>query len=95
MRVPQRLRVPEPVGDDPPTDPRTWMDPVDVARQELARRMFYQDTPVRSVLDVQYGFSEPALATAQSQFFDELRACERAQPVPYIPLARMACSIQY
>ena len=57
--------------------------------------MFYQDTPVRSVLDVQYGFSEPALATAQSQFFDELRACERAQPVPYIPLARMACSIQY
>ena len=94
-RVPQRLRVPEPVGEDPPTDPRTWLASIDVARQELARRMFYQDSPIRCVLDVDYGFSEACLSHAQDQFFRELRECEQRQTVNYIPLDRMACSIQY
>ena len=95
IKVPQRLRVSEPVGDDPDTDPRTWMRDVDVARQELARRMFYQDTPIRGILEVEYDFDEPSLADAGRQFMAELLLCERAQPVQYIPVARMACSIQY
>ncbi|HCH61829.1 MAG: hypothetical protein CL927_05370 [Deltaproteobacteria bacterium] len=95
IRVPQRLRVPEPVGNDPATDPATWMHAVDVARQELARRMFYQDSPLRSILEVEYDFVEPSLADAKRQFVADLLMCERGQPVPYIPLARMACSIQY
>jgi hypothetical protein len=94
-RVPLRLRVAEPVGKDGPSDPTTWLSEVDVLRQELSRQMFYQDHPVRTLLEVAYGFAEPALQGAEARFFDELKACAAKQAAPFIPLEQMACSIQY
>ena len=94
-RVPQRLRIPLPLGGDPPIPREEWVRPVDLFRQELARRMFYQAWPVRTLLEVEHGFEEPALQDAARDFKDALRACDRAAPKRYIELERIACSIQF
>ena len=94
-KVPQRLRVPLPTGDDAPIPLSEWMRPVDLFRQEVARRLFYEAHTVRSILEVDYQFDAPALRQATSDFHEALRACDRAQPKRYIPLERMACSIQF
>ena len=41
-QVPQRLRVPPPTGGDEAVPLHRWVSRVDLARQELARRLFYQ-----------------------------------------------------
>ncbi len=94
-RVPQRLRVPEPVGNDLPVPPAQWTRRVDLVRQELARRMFYDAHTLRSITEVHYGFTDPAMQRAARDFFEALGACDRAQPRRYLPLDRLACSLQF
>ena len=94
-RVPQRLRVPEPVGNDPEIPRAEWLRPTDIVRQEMARRMFYEAHTVRSILHLDYGFEEPALRAAAEDFRDALRECDRAQPRRYIEVERIACSLQF
>lgn len=94
-KVPQRLRVPPPKGGDTPIAADRWIRPTDVFRQEMARQMFYEAHTVRSILEVDYAFTEPELRTAADDFFDALRACDRAQPQRFIELERIACSIQF
>lgn len=94
-RVPQRLRVDEPTGNDPPVPPEQWLRRVDIARQEMARRMFYEAHTVRRILDVDYGFEDPVLRAVAADFLADLRACDRAQAHRYIDLERIACSLQF
>lgn len=93
--VPQRLRVPPPAGGDAPVPMDQWVRPPDLFRQEMARRMFYEAHTVRSILEVDYGFAEPALKAAAVDLADALRACDRDVPKRFIPLDRIACSIQF
>ena len=94
-QVPQRLRVPPPKGGDPSVPLERWVRAVDIVRQELARRLFYQAHTVRSILEVDYGFAEPELERAVAEFHRELRACDQRQAVRFIPLDRIACSLQF
>jgi hypothetical protein len=94
-RVPQRLRVPPPTGRDAPIPRSAWLFPVDIARQELSRRMFYEAHTVRPLLDVRYAFDEPALAGATGALIDALHACDGRVERRYIPLKRIACSLQF
>lgn len=94
-KIPQRLRVPPPTGDDPPVPFDRWVSGVDIVRQELARQMFYEAHTVRNILEVDYGFSQPELIDAAAQLRDALRRCDREQPNRYIPLERIACSLQF
>jgi len=93
--VPQRLRVPPPTGDDAPIPRDQWIRPVDLARQEMTRRMFYEAHTARAFCDVDYGFTDPDLQQAVGDFRDALRACDREQPVRFVPLDRLACSLQF
>ncbi len=93
--IPQRLRVPVPVGDDAPIPTSEWTRPVDLARQEMARRMFYEAHTVRSILEADYRFGDAGLEEAAARFREALRACDRDQPVRLIPLERIACSLQF
>jgi hypothetical protein len=93
--VPQRLRVPAPQGNDTPVPTDQWVWPTDVFRQEMARRMFYEAHTVRSILDVDYGFAEPALQAAARELTEALRECDRTLPKRFIPLDEIACSIQF
>ena len=93
--VPQRLRVDPPTGDDPPVPFGEWMTPTDVFRQEMARQMFYEARPVRTLLEVRYGFAEAELAAAADALFDALQRCDRSLPQRLLPLERIACSIQF
>ncbi len=70
------------------------MHTADLFRQELARQMFYEATPIRGILDVNYGFEDPTLQAAASDFRADLRRCE-ADQVLRIPLEQIACSIQF
>lgn len=94
-KVPQRLRIDPPVGDDPPVPREQWLHPTDAFRQEMARQMFYEAHTVRALPDVEYGFTEPELVEAAREFFGALRECDRAQPRRFMSLDRMACSIQF
>lgn len=94
-KVPHRLRVDVPVGGDPDTASETWLHPVDIARQELSRRMFYEAHTVRSILEIDYRFDDPSLRSAQDDFLSALRACDAAQPRRYIALEKIACSLQF
>jgi len=93
--VPQRLRVPPPTGDDAPVPTEQWVRPVDLARQEMSRRLFYQAHTVRAFLDVDYGFTDPGMQQAVREFRDALRACDRDQPINFLPLDQIACSLQF
>jgi tellurite resistance protein len=93
--VPQRLRVPPPTGKDARIPPTDWLRGSDIARQEMARRMFYEAHTVRSILEVDYGFTDPEHERAAREFQSELRACDASLPRRYIELARIACSLQF
>jgi hypothetical protein len=94
-RVPQRLRVPPPTGDDQPVPFDRWVSNVDIVRQELARMMFYEAHTVRNILEVDYGFEQAELKAAVVDLHEALRRCDREQPNRYIPLLRIACSLQF
>jgi hypothetical protein len=94
-KVPQRLRVPPPTGDDEPVPLDRWIDGVDIVRQDLARQMFYEAHTVRNILEVDYGFEQPELIAAVAELHEALRRCDRAQPIRYIPLEKIACSLQF
>jgi hypothetical protein len=93
--VPQRLRVAPPTGDDAPIPTDQWVRPTDAFRQEMARRMFYQAHTVRSILEVDYGFEEPALKIAAAELAEALRQCDQRVPKRFIELQKIACSIQF
>jgi hypothetical protein len=93
--VPQRLRVPPPTGNDAPIPTDQWVRATDVFRQEMARRMFYEAHTVRSMTEVDYGFTEAALKAAAADLVDALRRCDENVPRRYLPLERIACSIQF
>jgi hypothetical protein len=93
--VPQRLRVPPPTGNDAAIPTDQWVRPTDGFRQEMARRMFYEAHTVRSILEVDYGFEEPALKAAARDLAEALRECDRHVPRRFIPLENIACSIQF
>jgi hypothetical protein len=46
-------------------------------------------------LEVDYGFESPDLQSAAVELRQSLRACDEAQPRRFIPLDRIACSIQF
>jgi hypothetical protein len=94
-RIPQRLRVPPPTGDDEPVPLDRWISGVDIVRQELARQLFYEAHTVRNILEVDYGFEQPELVAAVAELHEALRRCDRDQPNRYIPLERIACSLQF
>ena len=91
--VPQRLRVPLPTGNDVPIPTDQWVRPTDVFRQEMARRMFYEAHTVRAILEVDYGFGEPALKAAAGDLAEALRRCDRGVPRRFIALEKaiVAC----
>lgn len=93
--VPQRLRVPPPTGSTPDVSATEWLRGSDIARQEMARRMFYEAHTVRSILEVDYGFTDPERKRAARDFQSELRACDAAMPRKFIELSRIACSLQF
>jgi hypothetical protein len=93
--VPHRLRVPPPTGNDPVVPVERWMTRTDLFRQEMARHMFYEAHSVRTILEVDYGFETPELREAAVELEANLRACDEAQPRRFIPLERIACSIQF
>ncbi|HLT36553.1 MAG TPA: hypothetical protein VK034_09710, partial [Enhygromyxa sp.] len=94
-KIPQRLRVPPPTGDDEPVPLDRWISGVDIVRQELARRMFYEAHTVRNIVEVDYGFEQPELIAAVAELHEALRRCDREQPIRYISLERIACSLQF
>ncbi|HVI03706.1 MAG TPA: hypothetical protein VM869_33670, partial [Enhygromyxa sp.] len=94
-KIPQRLRVPPPTGDDDPVPLDRWISGVDIVRQELARQLFYEAHTIRSILEVDYGFEQPELIAAVAELHEALRRCDREQPIRYIPLERIACSLQF
>ncbi|HVU04537.1 MAG TPA: hypothetical protein VHE30_22420 [Polyangiaceae bacterium] len=93
--VPQRLRIPAPTGNDVPIPTDQWVRSTDVFRQEMARRMFYEAHTVRSILEVDYGFETTALRDAAADFAVALRECDGRVPKRFMPLDRIACSIQF
>ena len=94
-KLPQRLRVPPPTGADEPIPLDRWLRGVDIVRQEIARRLFYEAHTVRNILELDYGFEQPELVEAARELHDALRQCDRDQPIRYIPLERIACSLQF
>lgn len=94
-KIPQRLRVPPPTGDDEPVPLDRWVSGVDIVRQELARQLFYEAHTIRSILEVDYGFEQPELVAAVAELHEALRRCDREQPTRYISLDRIACSLQF
>ncbi len=94
-KMPHRLRVPPPTGDDPPVPAEYWTRPTDIFRQEMARQMFYEAHTVRGMLQAEYGFTEPALVGAVSEFHEALRQCDRTQEKRYMELDHIACSLQF
>jgi hypothetical protein len=87
--------LPPPTGDDEPVPFDRWISEVDVVRQELARQMFYEAHTVRNILEVDYGFEQPELRAAVAELHEALQRCDREQRNRYIPLRRIACSLQF
>lgn len=94
-KIPQRLRVPPPTGDDEPVPLARWIRADDIVRQEISRRLFYSAHTVRNILSVDYGFEQPELVAAVQELHAALRECDRRQPIRYIALDDIACSLQF
>jgi hypothetical protein len=57
--------------------------------------MFYEAHTIRAILEVDYGFEEPALKAAARDLAEALRECDRHVSKRFIPLENIACSIQF
>jgi hypothetical protein len=95
--VPLRLRIPEPIrGMTDATGMGDWLSRADVFRHYLTREMFFKAHTVRSILDVDYGFDSVDLERSAAVFLKALRSNDSAQAGRrYIPLRRIACSLQF
>lgn len=96
-KIPLRIRVPAPTSRDVPAlDRSKLVNREDIARQHLASKMFFEPTVLTRLLDAEYQFQDPTLASATGEFREALRATERNLPVKrYVPLDAMASSIQF
>lgn len=93
-----RLRVPPPRSRTITLDRRAMTTAEDRFRLCLTDQMSLTPTPFveTRLMDVDYGFAQPALQKAQQRFHAGLRAYDAAPGVTrHIPLADIACSIQY
>jgi hypothetical protein len=95
-RLPLRLRVPPPASRRSPRLDRgrlVWKR--DVFRQWLARRMYFEPSTVVSLVDVKYGFDDSRLQADAAAFRQRLLRLDRKLPRRFIPLERIASSIQF
>lgn len=97
-KVPSRVRVAPPTKDNRhiPLDPRKVFTRTDLHKHHLAMEMFFKPTNLITILETQYLCLTQAETIAVAEFKDDLEINEEKLTTRrYIPLAEVACSIQY
>ena len=94
--IPLRLRVMPPFSKDmPPVDRRTLTRASDMFRQRVAWEILVRETSATKLVEIDYGFPQPALRQANHDFRDALKACDANLPVRrFVPLDRVSCGVQ-
>ena len=95
-----RLRIPPPSSPDCPDfdikKATTWFD---FFRYRQFWKMFIEPTTVTYLYKTRYGFEEPELIAANTEFLQQLREPEaaiEASDIPnFIPLKKISRTIQY
>ncbi|MEM6958644.1 MAG: hypothetical protein AAF645_23375 [Myxococcota bacterium] len=92
-----RIRLEPPTSADaPPTEAKHVTRWYDRFKMRMAHRIFFEPHTVTRLIDVKYGFEEPALKSAGRSFIEALRETERTLPVRnFMPLKRISASIQF
>lgn len=95
-QVPLRLRVPAPTKPDrTPIDRKKLVEPMDVFRHSMARKMFFSPSNLSLLKDVTYSFQEEELGKDADGFREALREVDRKPGRQFIPLDEISASIQY
>lgn len=98
--VPFRLRAERPSPGDAVTVDRVALtDTDDLVSYALCSKLFFEPHPVARLVDADYDFVDPALRRRAARFLEELRLAEERMVREglriYVPLDRMAASIQF
>lgn len=100
--TPFRMRVAPPTSRDVPGyDRKKILHGWDLFKSTLAFEMFFKPHNVALLENVDYGFDDPALQEAAARFIQSLRQTEQAlikdgvDVAKYVPLSKIATSIQY
>ena len=97
-----RLRIAPPTDRNmPPFDPEALSNTLDIFQARLAWKLFFKPFNLTNLIDINYAFPDnPQLKTAAHEFFDELRAVDKAiKEHPHmagmLPVHEIAGGIQY
>ena len=95
-RLPLRMRVPPPVKKDDTFKRKDQAHFGDIFRYAVEWKMFFTDTTVTRLMDVDYKFPTPQLQKLQSNFIQDLIEVDKNMPVKnFMKLENIAVSIQY
>lgn len=97
-KVPLRIRQAPPKKGSRITSYKKLQTPIDLMKYQLAMRLFFGPTVLTKLIDVEYEFKDPDLKDRARKFKQELRMTEKRlkdQGLTYVPLDKIACSIQF